>query len=266
MAAPVLIEDPADPRIEPYRAVRDRDVAGRAGGFIIEGEVVLRTALRMGRHPVRSLLLAEKRVAAFADLFDELPTGVEVFSAPQAVMDAIVGFHIHRGVLAHGERMSPASASTLLAGAKLAVCLFGIGNHDNVGGIFRNAAAFGADAVILDATSCDPLYRKAIRVSAGATLITPFARFGADEDPIATLKAAAFQPLALSPAGAAPLHELIRPERAALLLGSEGPGLPMSLLERCQTVSIPMAGGFDSLNVSTTSGIALHQLVFGNRR
>jgi tRNA G18 (ribose-2'-O)-methylase SpoU len=143
------------------------------------------------------------------------------------------------------------------------VVLFGISNHDNMGGIFRNAAAFGASAVLLDTTCCDPLYRKAIRVSVGAALDLPFARLAPEEDPIALLVAHGFAPLALSPSGATALHQLAPPARAAVLLGSEGPGLPEAILARAQTIAIPMAGGLDSLNVATTSGIVLHHLAFG---
>ena len=142
------------------------------------------------------------------------------------------------------------------------MALVGISNHDNMGGLFRNAAAFGAGAVLLDPSSCDPLYRKAIRVSVGASLIVPFARLSEDADPIDLLHEAELEPIALSPAGATPLHLLDPPARAALLLGAEGPGLSADILARSRTVAIPMAGDFDSLNVATTSGIALHRLVF----
>ena len=142
----------------------------------------------------------------------------------------------------------------------MVLALFGIGNHDNMGGLMRNAAAFGVDLVLLDATCCDPLYRKAIRVSVGAALVTPFARLDSENDPIAVLEGAGFTPIALSPSGSEQLKDLERPLRAALLLGAEGPGLPAAILARSRTVSIPMAGGFDSLNVATTSGIVLHHL------
>ena len=138
--------------------------------------------------------------------------------------------------------------------------LVGLANHDNVGGVFRNAAAFGADAVLLDETSCDPLYRKAIRVSVGAALITPFSRGGTAGDLVGALAAAAFEVVALSPAGAEPLASYRRAPRTALLLGAEGPGLPPALLARTRTVRIGMAAGFDSLNVATASGIALHHV------
>jgi tRNA G18 (ribose-2'-O)-methylase SpoU len=143
------------------------------------------------------------------------------------------------------------------------VVLFGVSNHDNVGGIFRNAAAFGADAVLLDGACCDPLYRKAIRVSVGAALALPFARLPPAADPIALFERHGLTALALSPAGETPLARFAPPERAAILLGAEGPGLSAAILRRAQTLAIPMAGAFDSLNVATTSGIVLHHLAFG---
>ena len=268
MGEVTVIEDADDPRIAAYRQVRERDLVGREGGFIAEGEVVLRACVRGGRTQLASVLLAQKRVEGLRDVLDALPPGTPVYAAGQSVLDQIVGFHIHRGILAHGLRPEAPPARELLSrlGPRaLVVALFGIGNHDNVGGVFRNAAAFGADAVLLDAACCDPLYRKAIRVSVGASLILPFTRFAAEEDPIEVLQSAGLDPIALSPAGATPLHRLAPPTRAALLLGSEGHGLPDALMARCRTVAIPMAGRFDSLNVAVTSGIAMHQMVFGGR-
>jgi tRNA G18 (ribose-2'-O)-methylase SpoU len=262
----IAITDPDDPRIAVYRDIREADLVGRRGGFIAEGEVVLRTALAAGRHPLASVLLAQKRVEGLADALALLPDETPVYSADQGVLDAIVGFHIHRGVLAHGLRAPDLDPDVLLGalGAKaLVVAAFGIGNHDNLGGIFRNAAGFGADAVLLGRDCCDPLYRKAIRVSVGAALTTPFAWLEAGTGAIDLLERHGFTSIALSPAGALPLNRLQRPDRAALLLGAEGPGLPQDMLARATAVSIPMAGRFDSLNVATTSGIALYQLVFG---
>ena len=158
-----------------------------------------------------------------------------------------------------------ASADALLSGlpAKaLVVALFGIANHDNIGGVFRNAAAFGADVVICDAYCCDPLYRKAIRVSVGGVLITPFAQLAPGEDPVGLFQRHGFETLALSPGAGVTLAEVKRPDRAAVLFGTEGPGLPAHLLARATPVRIPMAEGFDSLNVATTSGIVLHHLAF----
>jgi tRNA G18 (ribose-2'-O)-methylase SpoU len=239
-------------------------VGGRADGFIAEGEVVLRVLLGVGaRARAASLLVAERRLARLGPLIETLDDAIPVYAASQAVMDAVVGFPIHRGILAHGRRPPDPGAAALLTGLPartLVLALFGVSNHDNIGGIFRNAAAFGAGAVLLDAACCDPLYRKAIRVSVGASLRVPFARLGAGEDAVALLEAAGFTALALSPAAAESVAGLARPERAALLLGAEGPGLPPALLARARTVGIRMAAGWDSLNVAAASAIALHEL------
>jgi tRNA G18 (ribose-2'-O)-methylase SpoU len=259
----IAIDDPADPRIAAYRDVRERDLVGRDGLFIAEGEVVLKVLVASARHRMVSLLVVDKRADGLAPLLAGLPDEIPLYRAPQAVFDGIAGFPMHRGILAIGRREAPVSAETLLTGLgprALVVLLFGIANHDNIGGIFRNAAAFGADAVILDGQCCDPHYRKAIRVSVGASLIVPFARLAASEDAVALLDRHGFETLSLSPAGTATLAGLARPPRVAALFGTEGPGLPAALLARTRTVAIPMAGGFDSLNVATTSGIVLHHL------
>ena len=263
MALP--IDDPEDPRIAAYRDIRERDLVGREGLFVAEGEVVLRVLSRSPLVEPVSVLLAQKRVAGLAEITQALPPEVPVYAAGQAVMDRIVGFPIHRGILAVGRRRVVPTAQALLAGlpARATVLvLCGIGNHDNMGGLFRNAAAFGVDAVLLDPDCCDPLYRKAIRVSVGATLLIPFAQLGRDEDLVGLLEAAGLTALALSPRGETRLVDLARPPRAALLLGAEGPGLAEAVMARARTVSIPMAAGFDSLNVATTAGIVLHHLAF----
>jgi tRNA G18 (ribose-2'-O)-methylase SpoU len=265
----IPISEPDDPRVAVYRQVRERDLVGRRGGFIAEGEVVLRVLLTGGgRHRAASLLLAEKRIEKLAPMIDTLPPEVPIYAASQAVLDAITGFHIHRGILAHGLRAADPGAAALLSGLgprALVLALFGIANHDNMGGLFRNAAAFGADAVLVDAGSCDPLYRKAIRVSVGAALKVPFARLAPDEDAVSLLEQAGFTPIALSPAGSEPLAGLAAPARAAVLLGAEGPGLPAEMLARVRTISIPMAAGWDSLNVASAGAVVLHELTRAGR-
>jgi tRNA G18 (ribose-2'-O)-methylase SpoU len=199
-----------------------------------------------------------------------LPPETPIYTASRQVMDAIVGFPIHRGVLAIARRAPLEPVESLLSRLPeqaLVVGLIGLANHDNVGGIFRNAAAFGARAVLLDQETCDPLYRKAIRVSVGGALVVPFTRVPSAEAMVQALEAASFEVIALSPSGQDVLSDIRPARRTALLLGAEGPGLPQEVLARTRTVSIPMSGGFDSLNVATTSGIALHHLAFtGSRR
>jgi tRNA G18 (ribose-2'-O)-methylase SpoU len=262
MAVVIPITDPQDPRIDPYRAVRERDLVGRAGLFVAEGRVVLEKLIRAGRHPIRSLLVAEPRLASLETLISALSREVLVYAAAQPVMDAIAGFPVHRGILAIGERgeLTPEGLLSGLGPSALVVGLSGIANHDNMGGIFRNAAAFGADAVLLDAACCDPLYRKAIRVSVGAALTAPFARLAKGQDLAGALAEAGFEVVALSPRGRIELHELACGPRVAALFGAEGPGLAPELLARTLSVRIEMAGGFDSLNVATTSGLVLYQL------
>jgi tRNA G18 (ribose-2'-O)-methylase SpoU len=266
MAVAIRIDDPGDPRIATYRDIRERDLVGRQGRFVAEGEVVLRAVLRSGRHRLDSLLLADKRVEGLAPLLEMLDPDVPVYAAPQGVMDAITGFHIHRGILAFGRRAQALDPDAVLAGLgarAVALGLYGIANHDNMGGLFRNAAAFGVGAVVLDSTCCDPLYRKAIRTSVGAALTMPFVTLEPGADMVGLFARHGFEALALSPAGADRLAELRPSPRTAVLLGTEGPGLPKAVMARARTVSIPMAGSFDSLNVATTSGIVLHHLVFG---
>lgn len=263
----VPVETPDDPVVADYREVRERDLVGRRGRFMAEGEVVLRLiAGPLGAacgHRLLSVLLSRQQAERLADLIATLPEHLPVMVASQAVMDAVAGFPIHRGILALGQARPAEPAADLvdrMPPRALVVALSGIANHDNMGGIFRNAAAFGADGVLLDAACCDPLYRKAIRVSVGASLVVPFARVPDAGAMLDMLGARGFEVVALSPSGRERLSSLARPPRVAALFGTEGPGLPASVMAKARTVAIPMAGGFDSLNVATTSGIVLHSL------
>ena len=262
---PQLIEitDLHDPRIEAYRDIRERDLVGRAGLFVAEGKVVIEKLVDSALHRPLSLLIANKRADALAPLLARLDDEVPVYVAGQGVIDAIAGFPLHRGMLAIGRRTDDPTAGELLADigdSATVLVLCGIANHDNIGGIFRNAAAFGVKAILLDADCCDPLYRKAIRVSVGATLLVPYARLARGEDLVEVLERHAFAPMALSPAGERELARWRPGSRTAVILGAEGPGLSAELMRRAQTVRIAMSAGFDSLNVATTSGIVLHHI------
>jgi tRNA G18 (ribose-2'-O)-methylase SpoU len=259
----IRIDDPDDPRIAAYRDIREKDLSGREGLFIAEGKVVLNVLFSARRFEVGSVLLLENRLAGMRETLDAAPEGVSVYVASQEVMDRIAGFHLHRGVLALGRRRAGDTLPGLIESLPekaLVVVLAGISNHDNVGAIFRNAAAFGADAVLLDEISCDPLYRKAIRVSVGAALKVPFARGGGAEGMTAALAEAGFEVLALSPGGEFDIAEISRAARTAVVLGAEGEGLPASLLAALRTVRVGMAAGFDSLNVAAASAVVLHHL------
>ncbi len=258
----IRVHDADDPRIAPYRALRDRDSL-REGLFIAEGKVVLNVLFAARRFTPHSVLLHAPRLEAMRPALAGAPPGLPVYVADQPVLDAVAGFHLHRGVLAAVHRRPPDDADALLAalpGRATVVAAVAIANHDNVGAIFRNAAAFGADAVLLDRASCDPLYRKAVRVSVGAALKVPYAIVAGAAGIPALLARHGFEALALSPSGAVALSAVRRAARTALVLGAEGPGLPPALMETMRTVRIPMAKGFDSLNVATASAVALHRL------
>jgi len=263
---PIEIRDPDDPRIAAYRNIRERDLTGRQGLFVAEGEVVIRTLLSPASlcAPV-SLLLARKRLAAFRDALGTRQPDLPIFVADQPVLDTIAGFPLHRGMLALGRKPEPAGLDILTEGPGDGVILAasGIGNHDNMGGLFRVAAAFGARGLMLDPTCCDPFYRKSIRVSVGAVLRMPHLVMPGPTTMVDALQAADIEVLALTPAATEPLWALSPGGRRAVLVGSEGPGLPREIISRCRPIGIPMSGGFDSLNVAVTAGIVLHQLTRG---
>jgi len=256
------ITEANDPRVVPYRDIRERDLRAREGLFIAEGEVVLRVLSNQSRHRCISVLIDGRRLDKLAPILGALPQTTPIYVAERSVIDTIAGFALHRGILALGEEAEPHAPDILIANAPepaVLLALYGIANHDNMGGLFRNAAAVGVHAVLLDETCCDPLYRKAIRVSVGAALSVPFARW-TGEPPFDLMERLGFEILALSPTGSIPLSGLTPPFKAVVALGAEGPGLPAAFLKRSLTVSIPMAKGWDSLNVATASGIVLQHL------
>ena len=260
---PTWIHDPNDARIEAYRDVRERDLVGRQG-FIAEGRVVIEPLLASPRFRPLSLLVLENRLSGLSSLLERVPADVPVYLADRATFDGVAGFPVHRGFLAHGEALADPEAETRLndiaaAGGTVVVAV-GIANHDNIGAIFRNAAAFGASAVLVDSTSCDPLYRKSIRVSAGSVFTVPYQRVASAEAALDRLVDAGFRCLALSPGAEAGLAPLDQAGPCALFLGAEGPGLPPALTARMSAIRIPMVPGFDSINVATAAAVALHRL------
>jgi tRNA G18 (ribose-2'-O)-methylase SpoU len=262
----IRIEDPEDPRIAAYRNIRERDLVGREGRFVAEGKVVLNVLFAAARFEPESVLVLDSRLAGVEPVLRTAPADMPVYVAAADAIDRIAGFHLHRGVLAIGRRRAEETADALLSGLPdraLVLALVGIANHDNMGAIFRNAAAFEAGAVLLDETCCDPLYRKSIRVSVGAALKIPFALAGSAPELAESLERHGFDLLALSPRGNLDISHVERRDRMALLLGAEGPGLPPDLVERSRTVRIAMSESFDSLNVAAASAIALHRLWLG---
>lgn len=264
----IPIREPSDPRIPEYANLKDAALAARDGLFIAEGPLVVRELLR-SRFITRSVLIERSKVEPMRDALAHVPGTVPIYEADQSVIDSITGFHLHRGVLACGQRIAPLDARQLIADSRTLVILEGLSNHDNVGGIFRTTAALGGPhaAVLLSPGCCDPLYRKALRVSIGHALRVPFTVTELDSGLWELLAARGFPTLALTPDPAAQPLQASASERGklALVLGAEGPGLQPRTLDQIARASgrhirIPMTHGVDSLNVVVAAGIALSRL------
>ena len=271
------VDDPADPRVADYvrltdpdlRRLREQGPPGAGGFFIAEGTLVIRTLLTASPFApaVRSLLLTPLRHAALRDVLATV--AAPVYVADQAVVNEVAGFALHRGALASVDRPMLPSLEDLCRDAGVVVVTEGVNDHENLGALFRNCAAFGVGGVVLDATSCDPLYRRAVRVSMGHVLRVPFTVLGGSAlDGVAQLQGMGFEVLGLTPSVAADDVRVVAAAspaagaRRALVLGAEGPGLSGAVLAACdRLVRIPMAAGVDSLNVATAAAVALHELV-----
>jgi tRNA G18 (ribose-2'-O)-methylase SpoU len=260
----ILVDGPTDPRLVEYRDLREPQRIHARGHFVAEGRFVVQRLIDDGRYVIRSILLSPAALSALRMDVARLDPAVCVYVAPLEQFFDITGFNIHRGCLALVDRPAPLLPEKLIAAASLIVVLEEVANADNVGGIFRNAAAFGADAVLLSPGCCDPLYRKAIRTSMAAALRVPFARLDDWPADLAVLDRGGLEIAALTPdASAVPLDDFApaAPGRLALLVGAEGAGLSAGALAAARhRVRIPINRDVDSLNVSVAAGIALSRL------
>lgn len=265
------VDDPDDPRIAEFVGLRDRELAGPRvrgrrvpgdGVFIAEGDVVVERALRAGYRARAALVDATRTDPLPAGLgADDADGGVPVFAASPAVLRRITGLGVHRGVLASFDRRPVAPAGAVLAAARRVVVLERVSNPTNLGVVIRSAAGLGIDAVLLDPTCADPLYRRVARVAMGEGYAFPWAWLPRlPEGGLDVVRQAGFRLLALTPdATATPIDAVAvgSDERVALLFGAEGPGLsPETLAAADERVGIPMRGGVDSLNVGVAAGIA----------
>ena len=256
---------PDDPRVAPYREISDAELLRAHGVFVAEGRLVVRRVIEDGRFRVRSVLVNDAARRDLAPVFERLPADVPILGCDADDFISITGFDIHRGCLALVERPADPGIDRILEAGRLIVMLEGVGNADNVGGVFRNVAALGADGVLLSPTCCDPFYRKAVRTSMGAVLRVPFAR--APEWPAALMRVrtAGFTLVALTPRepseSIATFASRARPGNVALIAGAEGSGLSAAVEATADArVKIPIDPGVDSLNVAVAVGIALYAL------
>jgi len=232
---------------------------------VVEGPLAIRHLLA-SPYPVRSLLVTDRGWRDLAGDLGRAGLAPPVYRVSQPVIEAICGFDFHRGALASAGRLPGADPVAVARAATRLLVVEGVNDYENLGGLFRNAAAFGVGGVVLDPTTCDPLYRRVVRVSVGHALRLPFARVEAAGWPqvIARLRAeAGFEVLALTPsADATDVREVGPVARPALLVGAEGHGLSVEAMAAAdRRVRIAMATGVDSLNVATAAAVALHRLV-----
>jgi tRNA G18 (ribose-2'-O)-methylase SpoU len=256
------VESADDPRLDPFRHVadpvwiRDRDL------FVAEGRLVVERLITLGRFDVHAILVNRAALAALEDTLASAGAAVLVCDDP--TLQSITGYNFHRGCLALAAR-PPERPPRALFECRRVLALEGVGNPDNVGGLFRTAAALGADGVLLNRTSGDPLYRKAIRTSMGAALRLAFARALDWRAALAEFRAQGFKILALTPStDAVDLAAVPVPgpdDRVIVMVGAEGPGLdPESLADADIRIRIPIDSEIDSLNVVVAAGIALERL------
>lgn len=260
----IAVGDAYDPRLADYRNIPDPVLVEQRGIFIAEGRLVVQRLLSGSGFPTRSVMVTDSALAGLRPAVDSHPE-TPVYVVPPAVMDDVAGFSVHRGCLAVGERPAPRDWLELARAARRLVILERIGDPDNVGSVFRNAAAFGVGAVLLDPASTDPLYRKAIRTSMGAALRIPFARVHEWPRALRELDSDGIAVIALTPSASAPCLRTIAAElqdrRVALVLGHEGEGLTQAALDACPLrARIPMADDTNSVNVATAAAIAMYEL------
>ena len=258
----IPVADVADSRLDDYRSLNDQAFRRRYEAdrcFIVEGYVAIDRLIESG-HTVRSVLLAPSRLDRFAAHAGMLTAAsVPVYVADREVIAEVVGFDLHRGVIACADRRPHQSVEDLVVGAHRIAVLEGLNDAENLGAIARAARAFGIDGLIIDATCTDSYSRRTVRVSMGEVLTLPIARVGADEwnDVADRLRTNGFEVWAMTPASDADdVWDLAVPERLAVCLGAEGPGLSRAMLSRAdRRVRIPISSAVDSLNVAQAAAV-----------
>jgi tRNA G18 (ribose-2'-O)-methylase SpoU len=259
----VQVTDPGDPRVADYIRLTDvhlrRSLEVAHGLFIAEGEKVIRRAIAAG-YPVRSLMVAEDKLATISDVAGSLP--VPLYVLPSDVALRLTGYRVHRGALASMQRLPLAPAEQILAAANRIVVLEDVVDHANVGAVFRCVAALGFDAVLLSPRCADPLYRRAVKVSMGTVFAVPYGRFADWRGAGTSLRAHGYRVLALTlDVAATAIGDVVVQGKVALLIGGEGTGLSARWIGTAdESVRIPMSRAVDSLNLGAAAAIACYLL------
>lgn len=231
------------------------------GIFIAESPKVIHVALEVGYEPVALLTEGRHLTGDAAPILERLNENVPVYTGNRELLAALTGYTLTRGVLCAMRRPKPQKVSSIISDARRIVVIDGVVDTTNIGAIFRSAAALDIDAVLLTPTSCDPLNRRAVRVSMGSVFLVPWARL---DEPIESLHNYGFCTVAMALAShsiSLDDERLKREERLALIMGTEGEGLDDKVIDKANyVVRIPMAHGVDSLNVAAASAVAFWEL------
>ncbi len=268
----IEITDLSAPELDVYTRLTDRQLRSRLhpeqARIIVESPKVIATALDAGLMP-ESFLMERRQVdGSAAGVLARCPD-VPVYTADREVLARLTGYTLTRGVLCAMGRPAPRTAEEICQNARRVAVLENIVDSTNIGAIFRSAAALGMDAVLLSPSCCDPLCRRAVRVSMGTVFQVPWARLGTVKEDwpaagLAQLHALGFATAAMAlddRAKAVDDPALQQPEKLAVVLGTEGDGLNAETIARCDhTVMIPMQHGVDSLNVAAAAAVAFWQL------
>lgn len=288
--SPIRIDDPRDPRLDDSRNLNASDKKSGEQLIIAEGTLVV-PRLLASPYPTRAVVGFPGKLRAIEEELSRSLSGDDatfsVFEVSREVLKEVAGFDMHRGLVASADRL-PTSAATEYAGTSaveavldrleenpeasgVIAVLEGVGDHENIGSIFRNAAGLNVDAVLFGAATADPLYRRSVRVSMGHVLRLPWARFPGTtttwQRDLELLQRRGYEVVALTPAGDTTLREATevargRGKKVAVMVGAEGPGLTEHAMRAADVrASIPMACGTDSLNVATAAAIAFYEAV-----
>lgn len=233
------------------------------GLFIAESPKVIRVALSQGYQPT-ALLCEEKHIRGdAADIIDQCPD-MPVYTGSRELLSRLTGYTLTRGVLCAFRRPSEQSVESVCRDARRIVVIDGVVDTTNIGAIFRSCAALGIDGIVLTRSSCDPLNRRAVRVSMGSVFLVPWAWL---DGPASILRQWGFRTAAMAlTSNSVPLDHppLMAEPRLAIIMGTEGDGLPQQAISDADyVVRIPMAHGVDSLNVAAAAAVACWQLRVG---
>jgi tRNA G18 (ribose-2'-O)-methylase SpoU len=257
----IAISDADDPRVAPYRAIRERDLLAE-GLFLAEGKFIVERLLAQSRFAPVSVFILDSKRAAMDAILATAPAGLPIYLAQPDVMNRIAGHDVHRGILALGaaQPRPPWTLPSMAASGRPLALLSGIANAENVGSIFRNAAGLGMGGVIVDHACIHPLSRRSVRVSMGTVLDLPWAEAATAAEALSDLTDQGYQAFALTPRAASDIAAMRFPARSVVVFGEEAHGLPESLMAKCVALKIPMSGAVDSLNVAASSAIVFEAL------